>query len=117
MAARDAAFRIDAQPCKHVPAEAFDQSETLAHLPCPSEWLKRLPSRQIVDDLLDEIEALLDLTDANPHAGVDVTVVTHRRHEIEINAGRKGERFAGEKSVPAGAFDKTTKARANVGAR
>ena len=107
MAARDAAIRIDAHPRKHVPAEAFNQRKTLSDLPGLIERAARLACGQPLDDLIDEAQALLDLVNAQPDAGIHITVLAQRHLKGELVIGRIGKRLARVEGAARGPADIT----------
>ena len=105
MAAGDAALRVDAQPGKHVAAETFDQSHPLADLAGLTERAARCAVGQPFDDLLDEAEALLDLADAHPDAGVHIAIFARRHLEAELVVRRIGKHFTRVEAAARGPAD------------
>src|SRR5260370_29351291 len=93
MAARDPAVAIEANPSQDIAAESFGETETFANLPSRGTNPQRC-LRQPGQDLLDQGDALLDLADPDPDAGIDVAGVEHRNVELESVVGRIGDRPA-----------------------
>src|SRR6266508_6706849 len=62
---------------------------------------------QVPQDLIDQPEALLDLADAHPDAGVNVTGLEHGNLEREPIIGRIAGRLARIESTAAGTPDIT----------
>src|SRR5262249_61450235 len=78
---------FESHPYQHVTAKRFRHSETFAHL---AIGIDRDPHRacgQTSQDLIYQGEALLDLPDAHPDAGVHVTGVEYGNFEIEPIVG------------------------------
>ena len=73
----------DAQPHQHVAAERLDQRHALAGPRGVFHERTRLAGGQPVQQLLDQRQALLDLLDADPDAGVDVALGQHRHVEAQ----------------------------------
>src|SRR5213079_1551411 len=88
----------------------LDQSQSFAasagHVDCCGDR----PLWQALEYLLHQCQALLDFTDANPDARVDVARSEHRNGEIEIGIRRVAGRFAGVEIATAGPSDKTRRA-------
>ena len=100
------AARREAHPGQNVAAEALDQCQAfhVAHRrPC------RLDADgsggKPVQDLLDQEEGLLDLVDAQPHAGIDVTLLAHRHLEAQVGVGGIARLLAGIEGAARGAAD------------
>src|SRR4051794_25236875 len=75
-AMRDAAGSIEAHPAEDIAAECFDKRISL-----PSEdrqWRVKRTGGKAVENLVQQAEALLDLADADPDAGVDVALGKNR---------------------------------------
>ncbi len=82
MAARDA-VAVEPHPDEHVAAERLDQPEPFAARARAVDGNPDRAVRQPLQDLLDQREALLDLADADPDAGIDVAGLEHRHFEVE----------------------------------
>src|SRR5262249_23471509 len=67
--------------------------------------------RQTSQDLIDQSEALLDLANAHPDAGVDVTGLEHGNLEIEPIVGRIAGHLARIEGAAAGTPDVTAGAK------
>ena len=61
----------------------------------------QIARRQVLQDLLDQAEALLDLANAQPHPGVDVTLGQDRDFELQLVVGRIAGGAAGIERAPA----------------
>src|SRR5579885_1739826 len=105
MAARDGAVAVEPQPDQHVAAEAFDQRQTFAGLVANRQLAARRTRRQARQNLLDEVEALLRLADADPDARVDVAVAALRHDEAQMVVGRVNQVAAGVEIAARGATD------------
>src|ERR1700756_5632162 len=110
MATLDQPVFANADIDENIAAEAFDKTEAFAG----SGWVAGVRThralRQQLKELPDQLQALLDLADTNPHSGIDVTVVAHRRLELEHVVGRIANGLAriegaarGASDIPAGA--------------
>ena len=66
MAALDGAVFAEAHRHQNVAAEGLGQAETFADFVLVAELGAQLALRKPLKDLLDQLEALLDLADANP---------------------------------------------------
>src|SRR5437899_5168292 len=104
MTACEAAI-FEARPNQHLAAKRFSQSETFAHLTSRIDRSPDRPRRQVLQDLIDQSEALLDLANAHPDASVDVTRLEHGNFEIEPIVGRIAGGLAGVESAAAGPPD------------
>ena len=77
---------VEPHPGQHIAAEALDEAEAFAAARrCASRRPQIGPSGRLREDLLDQLEALLDLADADPDAGIDVAVVQHRHVEVQLD--------------------------------
>src|SRR5437763_10550989 len=104
MTACEAAI-FEARPNQHLATKCFRQSETFTHLTSRIDRRPDRPRRQVLQDLIDQSEALLHLANAHPNASVDVTRLEHRNFEIEPIVGRIAECLAGIESAAAGTPD------------
>ena len=64
-----------------------------------------LPVGQPLENLIDQLQALLDLADADPHPRIDVAVVAHRHLELKLVIGRIGHCLARIEGAARGASD------------
>src|SRR5437764_945248 len=88
MAARDA-VALHPHPHEHVATKTFDQPQPLDRIAAIAAEIDLDRSvRQALKNLFDKLQALLDLADAHPDAGVDVASIEHRHVEIEPIIGR-----------------------------
>jgi len=104
--ARDAAA-FESHPDQYIAAERFRHPKPFAHR---VTRIDRDPNRacgQTSQDLIDQGEALLDLANAHPDAGVDVTGLEHRNLEIEPIVGRIAGHLARIEGAAAGTPDIT----------
>ena len=72
----DTASSIQPDPAEDVTAEAFDQRKSLAGT--AGERCAKRTGGQMVENLIEQIEALFDLANANPDAGVDIALGKNR---------------------------------------
>src|SRR5262249_40676849 len=63
----------------------------------------RRPLGEALQDLLDDLQALLHLADADPYPCIDVAVVAHRHLELERIVGRTVQRLPHVESASRGA--------------
>jgi len=103
MAARDAPVWVEPQPYQDVATEALHDGHAFALLGYACGIGAEPPDRQAGEDLLDQIDALLDLADADPHPRIDVAGLEHRHFETQLIVGRIGERAASVEGAAAGA--------------
>src|SRR5690348_15367298 len=82
VAARDRAVGIEPQPNQHVAAEALDQRQAFTAI--PRQLDTRRTRRQLIENLLDQVETLLHFADADPDARVDVAVGAARNGEAQL---------------------------------
>ena len=89
MAAGDAALGSQSDPCEYVAPEALDQRNSFGHAAGAFPLSRRLnrAGRQLAKDLLDDTEALLDFTDADPNPGVYVAATQGRDLEMQSGIG------------------------------
>ena len=95
MAARDAAaasIRIQTRTSPRKPSTSATPSHGPAR--CRARCAQIGPSGSSAENLLDQSQALLDLADADPDAGVDVAFGQHRDVEVELVVGRIARRRA-----------------------
>src|SRR5262249_31076484 len=104
MTARDVPS-LEPQRNQYVAAETFDQRQSFAAAIGELDRDRHL--RQALEHLLDKRETLLDLTDANPDARVDVARGEHWNREIEPGIWRIARRFPRVEIATAGASDKS----------
>src|SRR6516164_301455 len=109
MTARDMT-RLKPQRNQHVAAKALDQRQAFAVSVGSVERSGDRPLRQALEHLLNQCKALLDFTDANPDARIDVARGEHGNGEIEPRIWRIAGRFARVKISTAGASDKSWRA-------
>src|SRR5579859_7738804 len=86
VAALDTAVEPGLDPDQHVAAEALDQRHTFAYV-CHrlhGQSFANRPGRKLLQDLVDDRHALLDLPNANPDAGVHVTLIANRHFELQL---------------------------------
>src|SRR5580704_1100813 len=84
MAVCEAAIISETHPGENVATKAFGKTEPLAGWRgCRIGFGAHRAGRQLLRDLIDQGKALLDLTDADPDAGVDVTLLEHGDLESE----------------------------------
>ena len=89
MAAGDAAIWCQPDPSEYVAAEALDQRDSFAYAAGVFRLGRHLnrAGRQLAKDLLDDAEALLDFTDADPNPGVYVAAGQRRNFELQSGIG------------------------------
>src|SRR6266545_273396 len=105
MATLDQPVPADADIGENIAAKAFDETKALTRSTGLAEVCPYRARRQALEDLLDQLETLLDLTDTNPNPRVDVAIVAHRHLEVELIIGRVGNRLARVEGAPRGAAD------------
>src|SRR5262245_25927310 len=93
---------FDPQPHEYVAAKAFDKAQSFAGLAGGADGGRDRPVRQTLQDLFDQLEALLDLADADPDPSVDVAGLEHRHLKIELIVGRVAWAFARIEGAVAG---------------
>src|SRR6266702_7392283 len=84
MAALDPAVFADAQPGEYVAPKTLDQRHALARPVCSGEVNADRTAGQPLQDLLDERQALFDLADADPDAGIHVALLKDSCVESEF---------------------------------
>src|SRR5262249_20594560 len=105
MAARDA-LALQPHPGEDVAAEAFHQRQSFARAAGDAaERRADRPGRQTRQDLFDQAQALLDLADADPDAGIDVAGLEHRDVELQLIVGRVARTLARVEAAPGRATD------------
>src|SRR5690606_37611420 len=90
MAARDPAASPQPQPDQDIAAKALDEGQSFA-LSAGAGVDANRPAGQAVENLLDQREALLDLADADPDAGIHVALRADRHLEAQRVVRRIGE--------------------------
>ena len=100
MAALDQPILPDAHCNEHVAAEGLDQGEPLSHAARLGTIRVQLALGQPFENLIDQLQTLLDLADADPHPCIDVAVVAHRRIELKLVIGRIGHALRASKARP-----------------
>ena len=106
VASSDATRAVDPDPGQNVPAEALSESDPFSSiLGCRLGKDSHASSRQPAEDLLDQRDALFDLSKADPHARIDVTAVEDRHVKFEFVVRRIGKRFARIERTAGGAAD------------
>jgi hypothetical protein len=106
VAPSDATRAVDPNPDQHVATESLSESDTFIDIrgcgprrdPDGSSW-------QAAEDLVDQGDALLDLSKADPDARIDVTRVEDRYVKFEFVIWRTGERFTRIERTAGGAAD------------
>jgi hypothetical protein len=106
VAPSDATRAVDPNPDQHVATESLSESDTFIDIrgcgprrdPDGSSW-------QAAEDLVDQGDALLDLSKADPDARIDVTRVEDRYVKFEFVIWRIGERFTRIERTAGGAAD------------
>src|SRR5688572_17743356 len=88
VAALDAAVRADAHPREDVAAETLDQCGAFARATSGGERSVGRARGQSGEELVDQRQALLDFTDANPYACVDVAGLHGGDLELECAVRR-----------------------------
>src|SRR5512132_1702789 len=94
VAALDQPILADAHHDEHVAAKGLDQSEPLSHAAGLGALGVQLALGKTFENLIDQLQALLDLADADPHPRIDVAVVAHRRLELKLVIGGISHRLA-----------------------
>src|SRR3954465_12230672 len=110
MAARDP-VNIEADPRQHIAAKCLRHPETFAY---PRRQTELRPNRtvgQSVQELLDQSEALLDLADADPDAGVDVAALEDGNIEGELTVRPVSRDLARVEGAAAGTPDVAASAK------
>src|SRR5262249_53504038 len=74
---------LQANPGQHVTAEAFDKPQAFSRSRRGIDLGEEGAGGQVPNDLLDEAQALLHLTDAQPDAGIHIAVPEHQNVEFE----------------------------------
>src|SRR5438105_13551466 len=104
MTACEAAI-FEARPNQHLATKCFRQSETFPYVTSRIDRSPDRPRRQVLQDLIDQSEALLHLANAHPNASVDVTRLKHGNFEIEPIVRRIAGCLAGVQSAAAATPD------------
>src|SRR5260370_14755255 len=71
------------QPYQNVAAEPFDQGDAFGGLADARQWGADRTRGQALEYLPDQVQALLDLADANPHARIHISLLAHRHCEFQ----------------------------------
>src|SRR6476619_2418943 len=93
MAALDQAILADAHGDEHVAAACLNQRETLPDAARLGAVGVNAAFGQAFEDLIDQPQTLLDLTDADPYARVDIAVVADWHLEFELVIRRISHSF------------------------
>src|SRR5437660_8635680 len=84
MTACDPVVAVKPHPRQHVTAKCFSQRHPFASAACWFDPNLDVAARQSIQNLLNQREALLNLTDANPDSRVDVPCLEHRHLERQL---------------------------------
>ena len=106
MAALDQAVCAEADIDQNITAERLGQRQAFAQLSGTGNLNAHGAARQAVENLLYQPQALLDLANPDPDAGVDVTLAEYRHFEPQLLVWRVAREPAGveraSRSAPAG---------------